>query len=77
MPQCSAGTALLASAAFVYVIASVVYLIVTHTFGTPFKDSLTDEQRRIKAASARRRGWAFLLGIAVGLLTLPIVRPFT
>lgn len=52
-------TRFLAAAAVVYALSCVGYLLLTRKYGTPFKDSLTAEQRALLRESKRRRGEAF------------------
>lgn len=61
------ATQLLAAAAVVYASASVLYLLFVALcdVGTPFKDSLSNEQRNILASSKRVRGKIFLTSVAV------------
>lgn len=66
----------MARLSFVYLLASIVYLIATRCIGTPFKDSLTEEQMEIKACSSKKRGLIFLIGIVVGIGVLICIRPF-
>jgi hypothetical protein len=56
--------------------ASAYYLIRTRAVGTPFKDSLSAKQLKIKAASADVRRNIFYQGIGGGLLVLVLFRPF-
>tara|TARA_B100000768_G_C11059300_1_gene281695 strand:+ start:333 stop:524 length:192 start_codon:yes stop_codon:yes gene_type:complete len=58
--------------------ASVVYLVIVALmrFGTPFKDSLSEEQRCIMKRAKRNRGSAFAAGILVMVLLLLATRPF-
>ena len=72
---CPAHVAMLANAALIYVIACVAYLLLTRSSGTPFSDSLTVEQRKIRASSSRVRSAAFVKGVAIGAITLMIWRP--
>jgi len=65
--HCSPATALLARAAIAYAVASATYLLLTRRLATPLRDSLTDEQRRIRDESARLRGRLFAAGMAVGV----------
>ena len=57
-----------ASLSAVYMIASIFYIVATRNIGTPFKDSLTEEQRQIKHVAANLRGRIFGIGILVGVL---------
>lgn len=50
-----------------YVFASVFYLVRTRYIGTPFKDSLTDEQLKIKKESAGVRKNIFVQGVVVSI----------
>ena len=66
----------LAYVASAYLLASVVYLLSTAWIGTPFRDSLTEEQRRIKKNAACVRGASFGAGLALSILVLALWRPF-
>jgi hypothetical protein len=68
----------LAYSMLIYIIASIVYLIITITYGTPFKDALKQypELEKIKKDSANKRKNAFLIGLAVGLVFTIISKPF-
>lgn len=66
----------LAYVASAYLLASAVYLLSTVWIGTPFRDSLTDEQRRIKKNAACVRGASFGAGLALSILVLALWRPF-
>ena len=59
-----------------YMLASVYYLVATACIGTPFKDSLTQEQMAIKKEAAGQRRRIFLTGLAAGAIVLAIFRPF-
>ena len=71
--RCSPTTMLLSKLAISYLIASVVYLVVTRGFGTPFLDSLTEEQRRVMRTSKEKRGRVFYVSF---LITLAILLSF-
>ena len=60
----------------VYFIASIFYIIATLFVGTPFSDSLTEEQQKIKKNSARKRGLIFLVGICIGIVLCMYFHPF-
>ncbi len=66
----------LAYAMAVYTIASIYYIIMTRNIGTPFKDSLTLEQREIKRYSANIRKTVFLQGCGLAIILCIIGRPF-
>ena len=76
--RCSPIVAGFAYIAIAYMGASVLYLAIVALmgFGTPFKDSLTDEQACIKKSSKRKRGAAFVVGILIMVLLLLVTRPF-
>lgn len=62
----------------IYTISSIYYLYVTNctNIGTPFKDTLTEEQKMIKKKSAKIRGNIFYQGIAIGTIICLIFQPF-
>ena len=74
--QCNRTTMILSYICIVYISASLIYLILTRSIGTPFNDSLTEKQRCIKKESALIRKKIFLLGIIISLIGIFIVRPF-
>jgi hypothetical protein len=59
-----------------YILASVYYLLKTLNIGTPFNDSLTIEQIKIKKESASTRRIIFVEGIVLSLVFIIIYRPF-
>lgn len=59
-----------------YIIASLYYLGRTHFVGTPFKDSLSAAQKKIKQASAEVRRNIFLEGLACSVIFLGLLQPF-
>ena len=59
-----------------YCIASAYYIIRTRSVGTPFRDSLTAKQLKIKAESADVRRNIFYQGIGGGIVLLMLFRPF-
>jgi|DEB0MinimDraft_6_1074348.scaffolds.fasta_scaffold334542_1 hypothetical protein len=65
---------LLASIAFIYIIASIYYMIYTQVknIGTPFSDALQayPELLEIKKQSSDIRGRIFGVGVGVGLFLL-------
>ena len=60
-----------------YIIASFYYLLFTRAIGTPFKDSLTSEQIKIKENSANKRRAIFYSGIIFAVGILYYMRPFS
>ena len=60
----------------IYTIGSIVYLILTESLGTPFADSLTEEQLRIKQKAVSDRSRIFYLGLFIGTVIMVIWRPF-
>lgn len=59
-----------------YVIASVYYFIRSRSVGTPFNDSLTEEQKKIKELSANTRRNIFLQGVIGSVILIAIFKPF-
>ena len=55
---------------------SIYYLLKTRTIGTPFRDSLTQEQLMIKMVASEVRSRIFLNGVLLGGLLLIYFRPF-
>jgi hypothetical protein len=60
----------------IYCIASIYYLIRTRSVGTPFKDSLSPKQKKIKKESADIRRNIFYQGIAGAAVVLFFFQPF-
>tara|TARA_B100001094_G_C17979977_1_gene694718 strand:+ start:725 stop:934 length:210 start_codon:yes stop_codon:yes gene_type:complete len=59
-----------------YCVASILYFIITRFISTPFRDSLTDEQKIIKTKSSRIRGGIFVGGLFVSIAALIKWKPF-
>jgi hypothetical protein len=76
MSYCKMST-ILAYAMSIYVISSIYYMIRTRYVGTPFKDSLTKEQLKIKKESAKTRSSIFYQGIGVSFVALLFFQPFS
>lgn len=72
---CKIPTAL-AYLMLIYILACVYYMIMTRNVGTPFKDSLNDEQLEIKRAAVEKRRGIFYVGVAVATLLVLIFNPF-
>ena len=60
----------------IYVFASLYYVAMTRRIGTPFADSLTDEQKALQKASSKQRMNVFLQGTAVAVVLCVVFRPF-
>ena len=73
--KCKVST-YLAYAMLAYSFASLYYIINTRNVGTPFKDSLTAEQKIIKKKSAKVRRGIFRNGLAIAIVIIFLVRPF-
>tara|TARA_Y100001970_G_C14041308_1_gene753885 strand:+ start:52 stop:288 length:237 start_codon:yes stop_codon:yes gene_type:complete len=67
----------LAYAMAIYTIASLYYIIRTRSVGTPFKDSLSEKQLKIKKESAKVRRGIFYQGVGIAFVALLIFRPFS
>ena len=66
----------LAYLAIIYIIGSIYYIVVTRSYGTPFRNSLTPEQKRIKNQSVSKRKQTFYMGLGIGAVLLLLFRPF-
>ena len=73
---CSTKTVVAAHLALVYVIACFTYIVMTRCLGTPFMDSVTEEQKMLKNESATKRSKIFVGGLIVGFLTVHFIDPF-
>ena len=73
--KCQISTAF-AYMMFAYIIGSVYYIVHTRFIGTPFIDSLTEEQIAIKKESASHRRIIFYTGLVGAVIFLYIIRPF-
>ena len=60
----------------IYFGASLLYMIITRAYGTPFKDSLTAEQLVIKKESVAKRSRAFWISISIMIAIMIFTRPF-
>lgn len=67
----------LAYAMTVYCLSSIYYLIRTRYIGTPFNNSLSPKQKKIKNESANIRRNIFYQGIAGSLVILFFYQPFS
>lgn len=72
---CSPRTLLFARVAIGYTVACLLYLLLTRNIGTPFADSLTDEQRVIKRASSMARANVFLASVIMSTGLVVVWRP--
>ena len=68
----------LAYFSLIYIIASGYYLIVTRSYGTPFRDAIQKypELAKIKANSADKRKKAFFCGMAIAVGIVWYFKPF-
>ena len=60
----------------IYALVSIFYLITSKKLGTPFNDSLNEEQLRIKEKAVSDRKRLFYYGLFIGSIILFIWRPF-
>ena len=67
---------LLAYAMLTYIIGSIYYLFATINIGTPFKDSLNEEQKKIKLQSSKIRRQKFYQGLGIGIIMIIFINPF-
>ncbi len=73
--RCSRTVAGLAYVALAYLCTSIIYIVVSRCVGTPFRDSLTDEQLEIMKKSKKTRGCIALVGLLVSICILVAFRP--
>jgi hypothetical protein len=62
---------------FVYLASSIYYYIRTRSMGTPFNDSLTSAQLKLKDSSSQNRMSVFIQGLLVGVVIIYFVKPFS
>lgn len=72
---CSKYTLVFARIAIGYTVACVIYLLLTRNTGTPFADSLTDEQRLVKRSSVTKRTNVFLTSVIMSTILVRLWRP--
>ena len=65
-----------ANFSILYIIACIFYKVKTYNIGTPFKDSLSEKQLKIKEKSSKQRKKIFYEGLIIGLLILILFKPF-
>lgn len=75
--SCSPVVAAFAYISIAYLGASILYLIIVWAmgFGTPFRDSLSEEQKCIMKKSKRNRSASFAVGIVITAALLAVFRP--
>jgi len=61
----------------VYILASILYIIQTRSYGTPFKDAVRKypDLLKIKNNSVDKRRKAFYRGLMVSIILLIFIRP--
>ena len=75
--KCPRVTMIMANISFIHIFACIVYLVMTRKIGTPFYDSLTKEQLKIKKKSVAVRKKIYMIGIVIGIVILIFWKPFT
>ncbi len=65
--KCPTKVLVLSYIANVHLIACIVYLVLTLNMDTPFKNSLTEEQKKIKEESSEKRGRVYNTGLLIGI----------
>ncbi len=62
----------------VLIVAALLYTLLTRSLdvGTPLADSLTDQQKQIKAASAQTRGRIYAIALTGAAGAVLVWRPF-
>ena len=72
---CSPRTLLFARVAIGYTVACLLYLLLTRNIGTPFADSLTEEQQAIKRSSSMSRANVFLTSVIMSTVLVLVWKP--
>ena len=69
---------ILAYLAAIYIISSVIYLIVSRSYGTPFMDAVNKypELVKIKKESVDKRRNLFLMGLVLAICLMIFLKPF-
>lgn len=64
--------------AFIYILTSVIYLVITQKYGTPFKDAIAKipELQAIKDKSVYNRKNAFYIGLTISTVIAVLFKPF-
>tara|TARA_B100001057_G_C22075322_1_gene653598 strand:+ start:278 stop:523 length:246 start_codon:yes stop_codon:yes gene_type:complete len=64
--------------AFIYILTSLIYLCITSSYGTPFKDAVAEipELQAIKDKSVMKRSNAFYTGVVISIVIAVLFRPF-
>ena len=72
---CSKDVMLLSNISLVYMLSCFMYLLITRCYFTPFFNSLTEKQIKIKRKSSSRRLLVFIISIAVSILLIKCWNP--
>ena len=72
---CSPRTLMFARVAIGYTVACLLYLLLTRNIGTPFADSLTEEQQAIKRSSSMTRANVFLTSVIMSTVLVLVWKP--
>ncbi len=64
--------------AFIYILTSIIYLCITFSYGTPFKDAVAQipELQAIKDEAVIKRSNAFYIGITISIVISVLFKPF-
>ena len=73
---CSKKVLVFSHLALGYTISCILYLLLTRKIGTPFADSLTEDQQEIKQKSSMKRMNIFLKSMILSAIILAIWKPF-
>ena len=71
--SCSPVVRALALKTIVDALAAILYLYFTKNIGTPFKDSLTEEQLALKKEAAKTRGYIYLKSLVLSAILCFVV----
>ena len=69
----------LAYFAAIYILTCIIYLVITRSYGTPFKDAVKNypELVKIKKESSDKRRNAFYMGLGISIVIMVVMRPFS
>lgn len=77
MKICTLST-ILSYIAFIYIVASIYYIIITRPYGTPFKDEVNKIPRlkRLRELSSNKRKKTFYTGLLFSSIIIISLHPF-
>jgi hypothetical protein len=77
MSECSFSILILSNIALVHLVACIVYMLISVNLDTPFKNSLSEEQKKIKHESAKVRRKLYTSGLFLGMFVVYFINPLS